>query len=198
MAHSKTARLAKSRRVRYLAYAIPLIALIGVAAIYTLSVLPVQTSPAAQDFTFKLVTQISNKNSTSIRGLVPVNSIGEPGGYWNTSQYSSYGVDSGHYPIYMDTPTIACNPPPVCLVHVKSTVVRQYTLGDLFNVWGKSLGQNYTEGIHSNGNFLWQLCVAFPPANAAASNEWGNLVLQSGMDITLFFYDVTQFGCAAS
>jgi hypothetical protein len=166
-----------------------------VSVVFALTILPVPSTPAAMDFTFQLLIQMSNKDSSQIRAIAPANSIGEAGGFWATTQYNRNGVDPSHYPVYMDSPATACTP--VCLIHVKSRVVHTYTLGDFFTIWGKPLGQNDTLGIPSNGTFQWQLCIG-PPGGNQSSNEWGGLVLQSRMQITLFFYDTTALGCAPS
>ena len=178
-----------------MAYGIPLVALLAVTVVYALVVLPAPSVPAAMNYTLQLLIQTSNKNSSQIRAIAPANSIGEAGGDWHTSQYSSYGVDSTHYPVYMDSPLTACTP--VCTIHVKSAVVHAYTLGDFFNVWGQPLGQNNTIGVPAKGNFLWELCVG-SVGNNVINNEWGGLVLQDQMRITLFFYDFTAIGCAPS
>ena len=195
MARSRSVTAYRRGRTRYLIYAIPLIALIGVTIVYALIVLPIPSTPAAEDFTFKMVIQEQNKNSSYVRAIIPDNTIGEVGGYWASSQYSKYGVDSTHYPIYMDSPLTACTP--VCLIHVKSTVVHTYTLGDFFNVWGQPLGEDNTFRIARNGNFAWELCVG-PPGGTVSSNAWGSLALQPQMEITLFYYNTTGLGCALS
>lgn len=196
LAHSGNARPGERRR-RYVLYAIPLIALIGIAGAYALSVLPVPAAPAAVDYTFNLLVQISNNNSSNpqVRAVAPGRSIGEAGGYWATSQYNSYGVDSSHYPLYMDDPTTACKP--YCVIHVKSTVARSYTLGDFFNVWGYPIGMNNTLGQKSYGNVAWEMCIGLG-SGASDSSQWGAFVLQPDLDITLFFHDSSILGCAPS
>jgi hypothetical protein len=184
-----------SRRSRYAYYAIPLIALLGVGVTYALFVLPSPASPAAMDFTFNLLVQFSNNNGSAVRALAPAHVIGEPGGYWATSQYNHYGIDTSHYPLYMDDPATACKP--YCVIHVKSTVVHQYTLGDFFNVWGYPVSRNQTLTQKSYGNFAWELCIG-QGGTASSNSEWGALVLSPQMDITLFFYDTTGLGCAPS
>jgi len=182
--------------VKYLAYAIPLIALIGVATTYALTVLPTPSVPAAMDYSFRLLIQVSDKSSSQVRAIAPGHSIGEAGGDWATTKYNNNSIDASHYPVYMDTPGTACTP--VCLIHVKSRIVHAYTLGDFFSVWGQPLGENNTIGIPRNGSFAWQLCLGLAN-NAISSNAWSGLVLQSDMAVTLFFYDAANgLGCAPS
>jgi hypothetical protein len=180
-----------------LVYAIPLIALAGAAFVFTATIWPTASSPAAMDFTFKLLIDVTNKDGSLARGIAPGRAIGEPGGFWASTQYNNDSIDSSHYPIYMDAPATACTP--VCLIHVKSRVVHQFTLGDFFNVWGQTLGENSTIGVPRNGSFAWEMCLGPDPSTASISNAWGSLGLQSNMDITLFFFDTVKgTGCAPS
>jgi len=195
LARSKNAR-AGGRGVKYLKYAIPLIALVVIGGSYALTLQPTPTYPAAMNFTFNLLVDVSNKNSTQVSAIAPGHPIGEAGGYWATTKYNNDSVDASHYPIYMDSPGIVCTP--VCVMHVKSRVVHPFTLGDLFGVWGQTLGENNTIGVPRNGSFAWQFCVG-PPRSAVISNEWGSFVLQANVDLTLYFYDTTTgLGCAPS
>ena len=197
LARSQSRKVAGKRRLRYFVYGIPLIALAGAALVFAFIVLPTASSPAAIDFTFRLLVDITNKNSTQVRAIAPGHSIGEPGGFWASTQYNNDSVDSSHYPIYMDSPDVACTP--VCLIHVRSKIVHLFTLGDFFNVWGQTLGENNTIGVPRNGTFAWEMCLGPDPASASISNAWGSLGLQSNMDITLFFFDTVKgTGCAPS
>jgi hypothetical protein len=199
LARSQRDKASGRKRVRYLAYAIPLIALAGVAFVYALTVLPSPTYPAAMDYTFKLLIEVANKNSTAplVRAIAPGHAIGESGGYWASTQYNNDSVDSTHYPVYMDDPSIACTP--TCLIHVKSRFVHQFTLGDFFNVWGYPLGENNTISVPRNGSFAWEMCIGPDPSSASISTLWGAQPLQPNIDIKLYFFDtVNGTGCAAS
>jgi len=197
MARSKNARSNSDRGVRYVRYAIPFVAILALAVTLTILTLPAPSAHAAMDFTFQLVLQESNKDNTRVGGLLPTNAIGEAGGLWNTTKLNSYGIDASHYPIYMDSPQLACpGAVPPCTIHVKSKVVYDYTLGDLFQVWGMPLGINDTLNVHSSGNFAWQLCIGANPQTATYSNLWGNLVLKRDMQLVLFYTDYSQSGCA--
>jgi len=198
MARSRVAKAGGSRKARYVKYAIPLVALLAITVVLAVSVLPASQTPAAVDYTFQLLIQVTNKNSSNpqVRNIAPGNSIGEPGGYWATSQYNSYQPDSTHYPIYMDSPRISCNQG--CLIHVKSRVAYNYTLGDFFNVWGQPVGQNDTISIKSSGSFAWQLCTV-SSGTPTARTEWGGLLLAPDLKISLIFYDTAGgLGCAPS
>jgi len=207
----------ESKKSRYTLYAIPMIVIIASAVVYVVLTLPAPTASSAMDFTFSLVIQESNNNGSSIAGIVPANSIGEAGGYWRTSQFNAYSVDVGHYPIYMDRPCAISNATacltsggcqaangaivPPCTIHVKSTKVIDYTLGDFFDVWGYPLGANNTLGVQSRNNFAWQMCIGPNASSGYISNLWRAEPLKSGKAITLFYFNPTNTntpGCAGA
>lgn len=217
MARSRSHSTGDRKSSRYTLYAIPLIVIALFAVVFFVLESPPHASNAAVDFTFQFVIQESNNNGTSIAAIVPSHSIGEAGGYWASTQYNSYGVDSGHYPIYMDAPCAivtasgclasggcrAANNTivPPCTVHVKSTKALNYTLGDFFNVWGYSLGANNTLNIPSKNNFIWQLCIGPNPQFARYSTLWGAQPLSTNESITIFYVNPSNQntpGCAAS
>jgi hypothetical protein len=186
LARSRDVKEDRRKPSRYLLYAIPLIALLSIGVVYVFYLSPVPDSPAAMDYTFQMLIQISNKESNSTRAIVPGHAIGEAGGYWASSQFDKYGVNPSHYPLYMDDPSTACKP--VCTIHVKSTIVYNYTLGDFFNVWGQPLGQNNTIGQTRQGTFIWQLCLGASQPSTE-STAWGALPLSSNLAIVLNYYD---------
>ncbi len=96
----------KRKGTSRLVYAIPLVALVLIASAYAVSVLPASSSPAAMDFTAKLLIAQANNNGTWQRYYAPSYPVGVPGGIWDTHQYDSYGVNS-HYPIYLDDPLLS-------------------------------------------------------------------------------------------
>lgn len=200
MARSKNPKSGSRSRVRFLAYGVPLIALAAVALVFTITVLPPPSVPAAMDYTFKLLVEVTNKEGNSTRAIAPPQAIGEAGGSWNVSApYSSDSVDSSHYPVYMDAPYQACTP--VCLIHVKSRIVHTYTLGDFFNVWGQPLSENNTIGIPAKSGFVWEMCIGPDPSTATVSSLWGGQPLQSNIDLTLDFYNpasINPSSCAPS
>jgi len=195
MARSKEARRKRPSR---LVIAIPLIALAVIGAAYAASIVPPSTPSVAMDFTAKLLIAESNNSTTNQaqRYWAPTIPVGMPGGIWATHQYDSYGV-GGNYPVYLDNPFYNCPSQAACLFHVKSNVVHAYTLGDFLAVAGYPVvSQNDTLGLKRNGNFAWQLCVG-PTGQAAPNFQWGSMVIQANMDITLLYYDtVNGFGCA--
>jgi hypothetical protein len=181
----------KSRSYLFL---IPIIALASAAGVIALAFYnPPQASPV-QNYVFQMTIQVTNANGSGLHFIIPTQAVGEAGGVWTTHQYDNESVDSGHYPIYMDGPP---NPyPGYSLVHVKSKVNRQYTLGDFFAVWGKSLGQNDTISVKASGNFLWELCTGTSAGTAKYDPLWGATPLVPGLAVTLFYYDRTSLGCA--
>ena len=206
----------ENRNSRYVLYAIPMIVVIAFAVVYV-ATLPVPSASAAADFTFTLVIQESNNNGSSIAGIVPSNAIGEAGGFWATTNFNSYAVDQGHYPIYMDRPcalsnATAClssggcqalngNLVPPCKIHVRSKQIYNFTLGDFFDVWGKPLGPSNTLGIQSQGSFVWQMCIGSNPAQARYSTLWRAQLLTSQEAITLFYVNPSNIntpGCASA
>jgi hypothetical protein len=195
MARSRDGKKQKGRS--RLVIAIPLVALVVVAAVYVVSILPASSS-AAMSFNDELLIEVQQGNSSNFLIVAPNRTIGEPGGLWATHQYDSYGV-AGHYPIYMDSPLYACPAKHACLIGVKSTVIHQYTLGDFMAVWGYPVvGRNDTLGRTSSGNYAWELCVGATASTAVINYQWGAMVLQPNMAITLTFYDTTTpYGCAA-
>ena len=183
------------KRTSRLLYAIPIVALVLIAAVYAASVAPLSSSPPAMDFTAKLLIAQANTNGTWQRYYAPSLPVGVAGGIWDTHQYDSYGVNS-HYPIYLDDPIHACPPQAACLFHIKSNVVHQYTLGDFLALLGyPNVGQNDTLGLKASGGFEWQLCVG-PTGHARPDFQWGAMVLQPDMDITLLYYNTSTLGCA--
>ena len=199
MARSRNATRGRYHRLLYL---IPIVALIVTLTVLALAIVPPPSSAPAMDFQDQIVIQITNNNGSQLLpNIMPAYakySIGEAGGYWANTTYNNYGVDAQHYPVYMDSPPASC--PSSCLFHVKSKVVHQFTLGDFFSVWGKSLGQNDTVGIprttNSYGTFAWQLCIGPTGTARPYFGAYSSLVLQPQMDITLIFYNLNQVGCA--
>jgi hypothetical protein len=196
LARSRAPGIGTKRRFRYLAFGIPLLALAIVTGVYVVYLLPVPSRPAVMDYTFQLLLEQSNRNGSQVRAIAPKVAIGEPGGFWNSLQYNSYGVDSSHYPLYLDTPS-AATCPSYCIVHVKSAVAHNYTLGDYFQVWGQPLGADNTIGIPRNGDLYWQMCIGLG-SGASNNSEWGAFVLKPNLDITLFYHNSTGLGCSPS
>ena len=198
MARSRDAREEKrSKRNRYLLYSIPIAALLIVTLVFALYLLPEPDHPTAMNFTLQMVIETSNSNGTLVNAVAPKEAIGESGGYWATNQFDGYGINRDHYPLYMDSPETACTP--ACTIHVASTIVFNYTLGDFFNVWGQPLGPTNTLGQQSIGNYTWEMCLGGTSSTVTVSNAWGNLPLAPNLDITIQYYDqISGLPCGAT
>jgi hypothetical protein len=98
----------------------------------------------------------------------------------------------------MDTPTASNSVcPGYCVIHVKSTVVHNYTLGDYFQVLGQPLSADNTIGLAKSGYFEWQMCIGLG-SGASNNSEWGVFILRPHLDITLFYHNSTGLGCSPS
>jgi len=188
MARSQTSKKPAKNR---LLYAIPLVALIGLASVYILANNPFAGGPAL-DYTVQM--NIQESNGTAVRFIFPVDPVGESGGSWATHLHDSLGIDSSHYPVYMDRPP---NPyPGYSIIHVKSRSNYTFVLGDFFSVWGMPLGPTNTVNIAVRGNFTWQMCL-ITSSSQVPSFLWGQEPLHDGMKITLLYYDPNKgLGCA--
>lgn len=180
------ARSTKSGRGRSRSYyfLIPIVAFTIILGAYVASV-SMANGPAAMDYTLKISIQISNpKNTTQATFAGPQRAIGVPGGYWENHTFDAYGV-GGNYPVYVDSPP---NPyPGYSPIHVKSRIAHNYTLGDLFSVWGQTLGQNNTLGVQAQGpNVDWTMCVGTTATNLRPG-LWAAQPLVSGVDIILSY-----------
>jgi hypothetical protein len=186
MARSKAAT-SRKKNSRWL-FLIPVAGLTIIVVAFAFSVGLFPGPPAAVDFTSKITIRLSNANNTVGNDVVP-SAIGVPGGIWQSHVLDALGLDS-HYPVYADAATQAY--PGYALIHVRSRVVHQFTLGDFFDVWGQPLGQNLTlnRPAEVNGGpkgYLWFMCVASSPSSPFTKGLWGNEVLTSGKIIILVY-----------
>jgi hypothetical protein len=181
----------KDRRLLY----IPLmLALIMLAVVYLLVVAPSASPHAAVDFTLKMSVQYNNPvNQTEARFIAPRTPVGVSGGLWASHQFDSYGLD-GHYPLFTE---LSPNHN-YFLLHVRSVVAHNYTLGDFFAVWGYPLGENNTIGVVASNGSLWQLCVGLaPPHLRPIISNWGQEVLVKDVYFFLIYYNPSLgAGCA--
>ena len=180
------ARSGKSGHRRRSSYyfLIPVVAFTIIIGAYVAAV-NFATVPAAMDYTVKISIQISNpKNNTQATFALPRQGIGIPGGFWQNHTFDANGI-GGDYPVYVDVPP---NPyPGYSAIHVKSRVVYNYTLGDLFSVWGQPLGQNNTLGVQAQGqSVVWTMCFG-TSASSLRPGLWGQQRLVSGVDIILSY-----------
>ena len=87
----------KARGRSRLIILVPVLAAIIVVGTLVVSLYPYKV-PAAEEFQFGMSIVVENTQTHSFAPVIPTNSIGKPGGYWATNQYTSYGLD-GNYPI---------------------------------------------------------------------------------------------------
>jgi hypothetical protein len=170
------------RKQRRLLFSIPIILTVilalSVAYEVTLSI------PPAEDFTLRMVIQVASPSGGFSHVSPPANGIGVPGGQWIANRYDTEGI--GHnYPVFV-APN--ASRPGYFLIHVTSRVARNYTLADLFNVWGQPLGPSNTIGIPplADGSVFWTMCVGLPP-NQYVVGTWGSQNLSNGIFIALLY-----------
>ena len=188
-------------RWRKIPLVIPVIVVVSVVILYALFFPPSQ-GHLVLDFSVKISIQVVQhlQNGTNvIRYLTPPpNGIGVPGGIWRASTYNSYGA-AGNYPVYI-LPATSNTYIGYSQIYVKSTVNRNYTLGDLFSVWGERLGLNNTLGYTSPPpagqttfpyGWFWDICVAGGQGRFYAG-LWGNETLAPNKNIILLYSNV---GC---
>jgi hypothetical protein len=180
---ARSGKTGHGRRRSYY-FLIPIIAFTIIVGSYFASV-NLASAPAAMDYTLNISIQISNpKNNTQATFALPQIGIGIPGGFWANHTFDAYGIN-GYYPVYVDVPP---NPyPGYSPIHVKSRISYNYTLGDLFNVWGQPLGQNNTLNVKAQGGSVdWTMCVGTSPTSLRPG-LWAQQRLVSGIDIILSY-----------
>ncbi len=199
MARSKQASSNHSRR---LLIAIPIIALVGLAGAYALSLTPVNPCPSAkgvslaENFIFELSIQVTN--GTQVQFIVPpalgeAQACGGSSAIWADSTFNGYGIDNLHYPVYTDAPAEPY--PGFSVVHVASKVAQSYTMGDLFNVWGEPLGADRTLNLAAQQPYAWDMCVGTSQSNLQPGN-WTAQQLEPSVNIVLRYSDAR--GCNLS
>ncbi len=182
---------------------VPLVALIIVGAL-------IYTNYASQQLAMHIHPQLSikityySKNASSFVSnyILTSPNIGNPGGIMASQRYLSDGID-GFYPLHTHLPP--CRKVAdvwVCTIHVESRVVRPYTLGDFFEVWGQPLGRDNTLGYKANTTawngkppapFYWDMCIRDPNSSVTLPNaDWGSHVLKDG---ELMVLQYSQLGC---
>ncbi len=179
-------------------YSIPLLALVVLLSVYYVATV----SPQAQvDFKVPIAIQIVQLfDNTPHISTVLLKNVGVRGGVWASHQYDGDGLD-GHYPLFGEAPPNGNNT--YQLIHVRSRVVRTYTLLDFFNVWGEPLGPTNTLGYPvpppSNDPkytyaWYWDMCVQGVAGGPVLRGAWGNETLIPGKLIVLRYSDD---GCGA-
>ena len=176
---------------RLVLFAIPAVALLIIAvAVYA----NYEAGRVAYQAQFDLVIE---KRSFDANGqpvtttVSPAPHIGEPGGYMYTQQYIADGV-GGNYPLHtVDTSGV---------VYIDSKVVRDYTLGDFFAVWGEPLGVNNTLGFKANYSstlrspYVWSMCIRTSSGGTAVDipePAWGAHVIRDKEVIDLVYSQLT-------
>jgi hypothetical protein len=107
-----------------------------------------------------------------------------PGGYWGNHTYDRDGLDN-NYPVYAYLPTnVSC--PNALLIDVKSTVARNYTMGDFFSMWGEPIGPNNTIQIPNSGGMFWVMCEG-PSVQTLQPANWGQEVLATNQTYILTY-----------
>jgi hypothetical protein len=185
----------REKKSRKLYYAIPIVAVLIVAAGFVVAyVLP---PPSDVLMSFNTYVEIQEAvNSTASRLVAPAGvGVRCDTCTWMVHTFDLYGV-GGNYPVYTDpTPTGSGS---FFALHVKSRVVQNYTLGDFFDVWGQPLGASNTIGRIADGtNTIWQMCVGVYGAPPSQLGNWRSEVLQANKEIVLIFYynGGPQTGC---
>ncbi len=186
--------------------AIPLAAIIIVGALFWVTYSS-QTQVAMHihpRLTIQIIGANSNRSNFQSQFILTKDNIGAPGGIMYTTKYLSDGVN-GFYPLHTQFPScLNVTRVMMCTIHVESKVVRAYTLGDFFDVWGYPLGRENTLGYQANDTiytvhppqpypFYWDMCIRDPATGRTLPNdEWGAHVLRDGELIFLVF---SQIGC---
>ncbi len=183
LSHSGTSRKKPGR----LLYVVPIVAVLIVAGAFAVAYVLPPPRDVAMGFDVAISIQISNGTARSF--FVPP-SIGVPGGTWVSHRYDIFGVD-GRYPLYTVTPPSG-DYPGFSLIHVRSRVLRNYTLADFFEVYGQPLGPANTLGLPTTSKNVWEMCVGQP---AFRPGNWGSEVLSRGLFITMVYRPLEAFGC---
>lgn len=196
---SRRARSSNKRNGRFYLL-IPIVAVVLVSTTFALSYFhstvlcsTPPSRPATMDFQDPLTIKFVNKYGNASVFIVPRNTIGVAGGVWETHAYDSYGTD-GRYPLCMDGPgqnggTYKGYTPIV----VRSNTEWNYTLRDLFNVWGQPLGENQTltsSYIPPIAHYVWNICrtTISDPSGGQRPGNWTYEPLVPGKWLILTYY----------
>jgi hypothetical protein len=128
LAGARRAQAAKpGRTLAFYAAILITIAVVGGIIYFFYSDIIANNVPGVYQSTFEMSIVIGNPvNTTEHNSTIPAD-IGVSGGYWHFHNLDQYGID-GRAPMYtLDT---------TGLIRIQSNVARNYTLGDLFLIWG--------------------------------------------------------------
>lgn len=189
LARSRSRQAQKTQR---LYYAIPIIAVLIIAAAFVVAYVLPPPNDVVMSFDVALEIQVAN-NRTSSR-LVSPPIVGVPGYTWATHTFDLYGA-GGRYPLYTDAPTGNSNP--FSVIHVRSRAVVNYTLGDFFSVWGQPLGPSQTLSCcpADSTNTFWQMCVGLLGNPPSGLGKWEAEVLTPNKIMVLVYYYAGGTGC---
>jgi len=189
LARSKTTTT--SKKGNRLLYLVPVLAVVLTVAVYAIAALPTPSNPPVMNYTVQLSIQVASVQPNGTRGIqfIIPQGVGEAGLSWYAHTYDGNGLQ-GRYPLYIDPPA-GQGYPGYSLVHVVSSVYHNYTMGDLFAVWGKSLGQNDTIGVQAQNGNQWSMCVG-PSRSGSRPGLWGQEPLVNYNTITLLYDNI---GC---
>lgn len=179
----------RERRRRLVLYAIPIVAVLIIAvAVYA----NYESSRVAYQAQFYLAIErraLDANGQVITTPIKPAAHIGEAGGYLYNTTFLAYGV-GGNYPIHtVDTSGF---------VYIDSKVVRDYTIGDFFHVWGEPLGVNNTLGFKANyttngkAPWIWSMCLRAPDGSDIPPDQpWGAQVLKDKEIIDIIYAQIT-------
>ena len=168
------AKGSRSHRRSRFTFLIPVSATIIIVGLFLFASFPPQTV-AAQEFQFAVSILIEKASTTTGVYVQLTQPIGEPGGFWSTTQFNSYGLD-GRYPIFAEPRQNTANG---FVGHVRSSKVLNYTFGDFFAVWGEPLG-NVTLGTPPGNGYSWSMCVGTSSNNqrpVVSVTDWPKQIL---------------------
>jgi hypothetical protein len=182
LASSQKTKQGSSRRLLII---VLLLGIVIVVAAFLALALPMAPKTAVVNFTSFMVIEVhSTTNETQVRCVYPPNDVGVLGGYWGNHTYDMDGLDN-NYPVYAYVPTnVSC--PNALSINVKSTVARDYTMGDFFSLWGEPIGPNNTIGIQNSGGMFWVMCKG-PSVQTLTPANWGQEVLATNQTYILAY-----------
>lgn len=132
-----------------------------------------------------IVDQYSGTVSSQLFHFPIPDNIGRsvPGGIWNSHDYDTDGYLPGYYPLYTTDTTGT--------ITVESKVARSYTLGDFFNVWGKTLNSTQVlslkNGSENCPSCIWMMWVMDGAGHNQTSTEFQRHVIQSNEIVSLTY-----------
>lgn len=149
------------------------VSVVGVGAWYAVGYILSSPRGGGEHQSGQIVMHIHPKLTIRILGqnfVIPAN-IGMDRSLWLSHKYDAYGM-SGQYPLHTHDESGT--------IHVESTVVKDYTLGDFFDVWGVSFGSQCMLEYCNDGTHTVKMYV-----NGRQNYEFRTLVLRDGQEILI-------------